>query len=128
MLDHHIRPIATTRVRLTPHHHLNSYGIRYIGHLTYMFLYMYSCIQCWTLTFRICDMMTHANKVRQRYNMFKKVNWWWFYEGFMFLYFTKREKKKYRKKKAKLHFLPPKFQKLRFWPPIKKMAKLTPHD
>jgi hypothetical protein len=75
-LDNHIRLRATTQVRLTSHLHPNLKGIGFMGHLTYMFVIIFSCIQSETLihithvnisplkceTLRICDLVTKLDE------------------------------------------------------------------
>jgi len=70
--------ITTTQVILTSHLHPNPKGIGFMGHLTNMFVIIFSCIQSQTLThirhvnispfkcetLRICDLVTKPSKVR----------------------------------------------------------------
>jgi len=63
---------------LTSHLHPNTKDIRFMGHLIYMFVTIFSCIQSETLThirhvnishfkcetLRICDLVTKPNKIR----------------------------------------------------------------
>ena len=74
----HIRLKTTTQLRLTSHLHPNPKGIGFMGHLTYMFVTIFSCIQSKTLThirhvnmslfkcetLHICDLVTKPNKIR----------------------------------------------------------------
>ena len=56
-------------------------------------------------TLSICDMMTHANKVRQRHDKVKKMGWRWFYmmvswwEIYVSIFHEKRERNIERKKR-----------------------------
>lgn len=103
-LTSHLHPRATTQVRLTSHLHPNPKCIRFMGHLTYMFVTIFSYIKSETLThirhvsispfkcktLGICDLVTKPNKIRWRYSMVKMVSWWWFNGGrFMFLSFMR---------------------------------------
>jgi len=102
-LDHYICLRETSQMRLTPLLHSKPQDIRYIGHLTYTLLNIYSCIKCkrlthtchinfFSLSVRILVSMIWRNiQIRLKTQPVKKMGWWHFYRGaFLLISFMRR--------------------------------------